>query len=69
MAKNRRRLSFTPAAEETIAAEGEICTLCLALHTQLSAPETWKNIQAQEIALTQLQLTQQPCVLIMSGQH
>ena len=62
MAKSQRRLSFTPATEETTAAEGEMCTLCLAPHTQLSAPETWKNVQAQEIALTQLQLTKESLV-------
>ena len=32
-------------------------SLCLAPHTQMSTPLSWKNIQAQDIALTRLHLT------------
>ena len=57
MAKSLRQLIFSSLAEET-GEEGHKCTLCLAPHTQMSVPTSWKNVQAQEIAYTQLHLTQ-----------
>ena len=54
MSKSRRRLSFVPAS--TAAAEGNTCALCQARHTQLSAPISWRNVEAQKLA-TELHLT------------
>ena len=58
MATSRRRLSFLPSADgNTADNQGIICSLCLAPHTQMSTPLSWKSIQAQDIALTRLHLT------------
>ena len=59
MLKNRRRLSFVPTSENKATDEGKKCTLCHNPHTQLSAPMSWKNIEAQKLALTSLSLTHQ----------
>ena len=57
MSTSRRRLSFSTPPEDVSEETGKICSLCLAPHTELSEPDSWKNLQAQEIALTQLNLT------------
>ena len=62
MAKSRRRLTFSPPVEEQESKQGNICTLCLAPHTQLSPPVSWKNAHAQRVACTQLHLPQQSLV-------
>ena len=65
MAKSRRILSFPGPTEEnnTHNIQG-MCELCEASKhfTQLSTPDSWKNISAQQLALTQLNLTEQSCV-------
>ena len=57
MAQSRRRLSFSPAKENK-SKPGNSCELCLAPRTctQLAA---WKTADAQQMAITQLNLTQQ----------
>ena len=62
MAKSRRRLTFSPPVEEQESKQGNICTLCLTPHTQLSAPASWKNLYAQQVACAQLRLPQQSLV-------
>jgi len=62
MAKSRRRLLFSPSVEETGSQQGTTCHLCLAPHIQLSAPESWKNAHAKQIALTELHLSKQSLV-------
>ena len=59
MARSRRKLSFPPV-ENKVTDEGNIilCTLCSAPHAQLSAPTSWKNAQAQDVAIS-LHLTLQ----------
>ena len=57
MATSQRRLSFSILPEDVPEETGKICSVCLAPHTELSEPGSWKNLQAQEIALTQLSLT------------
>ena len=53
MATSRRWLSVLPSADgNTADNQGIICSLCLAPHTQMSTPLSWKNI-----ALTRLHLT------------
>ena len=55
MAKSRRQLMFTSSIDET----PSTCTLCFAPHTQMSVPKVWRDVQAQEIAYTQLHLTKE----------
>ena len=58
MATSRQRLSFYPSADGNTADNQRIiCSLCLAPHTQMSTPLSWKNIQAQDIARIRLHLT------------
>ena len=51
MARSRRSLTFPPASEESKRQHGNQCALCLGQHTQLSTPQTWKSVQAQQVAL------------------
>ena len=48
--------------EEAGGQQGTTCYLSLAPHIQLSAPESWKNAHAKQIALTELYLTTQSLV-------
>ena len=57
MATSPRRLSFSTPPEDVPEETGKVCSLCPAPHTDLSEPGSWKNLLAQEIALTQLSLT------------
>ena len=57
MATSRRRLSFSIPPEDVPEETGKVCSLCLVPHIELSEPGSWKNLQAQEIALAQLSLT------------
>ena len=57
MATSRQRLSFSTPPVDVPEETGKICSPCRAPHTELSEPGSWKNLQAQEIALTQLSLT------------
>ena len=59
MLKSRRQLSFVPTSENKATDEGKKCALCYNPHTQLSAPMSWKNIEAQKLALTSLSLMHQ----------
>ena len=61
MAKSPRWLTFSPV-EEQENKQGNICTRCLAPHTQLSAPASWKNAHGQQVACKQLRLPQQSLV-------
>ena len=55
-----RQLSFLPLAYGNTATDrGHTCTLWLALHTQLSAPDSWKNVGPKDLAVTYLHLTHQ----------
>ena len=67
MANSRRRLTFSPPVEEQENKQGNICTLCLAPHTQLSAPASWKNAHAQEVACKHAAsiTTAEPCLSIV----
>ena len=49
MATSRRRLSFSTPLVDVPEETGKICSLCLAPHTELSEPSSWKNLQAQKI--------------------
>ena len=58
MSKSRRQLSFVQTSENT-AKRGNECALCHAPHTPLSALMSWRNVEAQKLALTDLHLTHQ----------
>ena len=61
MSKSRRQLSFVQTSENTTK-RGNECALCNAPHTLLSALMSWRNVEAQKLALTDLHLTHQ-CVV------
>ena len=58
MSKSRRQLSFVQTSENTTK-RGNECALCHAPHTPLSALMSWRNVEAQKLALTDLHLTHQ----------
>ena len=58
MSKSRPQLSFVQTSDNT-AKRGNKCALCHAPHTPLSALMSWRNVEAQKLALTDLHLTHQ----------
>ena len=58
MSKSCCQLSFVQTSENT-AKRGNECALCHAPHIPLSALMSWRNVEAQKLALTDLHLTHQ----------